>query len=74
MATKSAVKTVYIAQLQARYPFYTEGSRPLELAHQAADAALSGAMKLDGECWDNALQACGLSKRITLKALAALPA
>lgn len=73
MATKAKLKACYIRNLQATYPFYTEGSRPLELAHKAADAAISGAQKLKGDCWDAALTECGLSKSITLKALAALP-
>lgn len=74
MTTKTAIKSAYIAALQAAYPFYEEGSRPLELAHKAADAALNGVQTIKGECWDKALEACGLSKWATLKELAALPA
>ncbi len=74
MATKTLVKAQYIAHLQARYSFYVEGSRQLELANQAVDAALAGTLKLQGECWTNALVDCGLSKRITMRELAELPA
>jgi hypothetical protein len=74
MTTKTLLKAQYIAQLQARYPFYTEGSRPLKLANEAADAALAGKMRLEGAAWEAALADCGLSKRVTLKELAALPA
>jgi len=71
--TKQAIKSAYIRRLQAAYSFYVEGSRPLELANLAADAALSGVQKIKGDCWDAALAECGLPKSITLKALAALP-
>ena len=74
MSNKSAIKASYIANLKATYPFYVEGSRPLALAHDAADKALSGAMKLKGECWDKALSDNGMSPRVTLAQLAALPA
>ncbi len=73
MATKSAIKAAYIAALQATYAFYTEGSRPLALANEAADSALSGKMKLKGACWDVALKANGLHPSITLRELAELP-
>jgi len=70
---KESIRASYIALLQETYPFYVEGSRPLALAHVAADAALAGKVKLKGDCWEMALIANGLSPRITLKALAALP-
>ena len=72
MATKSEIKARYIENLRAAYPFYTDGSKPLAAAHMAADAALAGKMKLEGECWDRALASCGLPKNITMKALEAL--
>jgi hypothetical protein len=74
MTTKAAVKSAYITNLKARYPFYTDGSRPLEMANEAADAALEGRVRLQGDCWSLALQQCGLNQRITLRELAALPA
>jgi hypothetical protein len=74
MPTKAQVKAAYIAALRRTYPFYTEGSRALELAHLAADKALAGAMKLEGAAWDEALKECGLSPRVTLRQLAALEA
>ena len=73
-ATKSSIKAKYIATLQELYPFYTEGSRPLELANLAADKALDGKMRLDGAAWFQALLLHGLDKRTTLKTLAELPA
>ena len=72
-ANKEGIRDLYIAQLQARYPFYTEGSKPLEMARLAVDKALSGKMKLEGECWERTLAVYSLPKNITLKALAALP-
>lgn len=72
MATKSKIKADYIANLKATYAFYVEGSSPLELANLAADKALAGIMRLEGDCWFNALASNGLPKNITLKALAAL--
>lgn len=74
-ATKSSIKKDYIEILQNLYEFYTEGSRPLELANLAADKALAGKMKLEGAAWHQALLAHGIdSKRVTLKTLAGLPA
>ena len=40
MGTKTEIKAKYIAALKATYPFYTEGSHPLALANEAADAAV----------------------------------
>lgn len=45
---KNKIKALYIQKLQATYPFYVDGSRPLELANQAADKALAGKVKLEG--------------------------
>lgn len=72
-ATKASVKAAYIANLRAAYPFYTDGSRPLSLANLAADAALAGIQKIEGECWTKALRDNNLQKATTLKMLAALP-
>jgi len=70
---KSAIKKLYIEKLQSTYPFYAEGSKPLAMANQAADAALSGKIKLDGDCWNSAVkEVTGLS-RWTMRNLAELP-
>lgn len=71
---KQAIKTLYIQKLQAAYPFYTEGSRPLELAAQAADKALAGSVKLEGDCWNEAVREVTGLTRWTMRALAELPA
>lgn len=74
-ATKSSIKAKYIVTLKELYPFYSEGSKPLELANLAADKALAGKMKLKGAAWHQALLVHGIDpKRVTLKALAELPA
>ncbi len=72
-ATKSKIKADYIANLQATYPFYTEGSRPLQHANEAADQALAGKIELKGECWYAALRSNNLQKAITRRMLADLP-
>lgn len=72
-ANKAGMRELYIAELQAHYPFYTEGSRPLELAYMAVDKALSGGMKLSGDCWERVLRTYSLPLNVTAKALAALP-
>lgn len=73
-ANKEGMRELYIAELQAQYPFYTEGSRPLELAYQAVDAALSGKIKLAGECWERVLRTYSLPLNISNKSLAKIPA
>ena len=72
-ANKDGIRELYLAELQAHYPFYTLGSRPLALAEQAVDAALAGHMHLTGECWHRALMTYSLPPNVTLKALKALP-
>jgi hypothetical protein len=73
MTTKTQLRDAYIARLQATYDWYVDGSRPLALAHAAVTEALSGGLKLDGLCWNQALRECGLSTFITRKALSELP-
>lgn len=73
MITKTKIKETYIRLLQETYPFYEEGSRPLALAKQTTDDALSGRCWLKGDCWIRALSENGLSPHITPRALAALP-
>jgi hypothetical protein len=71
--TKREIKAAYIAKLQSRYPFYTDGSKPLALANEAADKALAGLYRLEGDCWFEALALAGLTKRSTIAQIAALP-
>lgn len=71
---KSKIKALYIQKLQATYPFYIEGSRPLELANQAADKALAGKLKLEGECWESAVREATGLKTWTKKMIEGLPA
>lgn len=71
--TKSEIKAAYIAQLQTRYPFYTEGSRPLAAANDAADKALAGLIRLEGDCWFESLALAGLNNRSTKAQIAAIP-
>lgn len=71
--TKTNIKACYIACLKTTYAFYEEGSKPLALAHQAADAALSGKQKLQGDCWFKALAANGVQKAASCAMLADLP-
>lgn len=73
MGTKTKIKARYIALLKVRYPLYTEGSRPLALAHDAADAALTGKIKLEGECWEQAVREVSGLSRWTMCQLSELP-
>lgn len=71
---KAAIKDAYIAKLQQHYPtFYLPGSRPLDLAVMAADRALAGALKLEGECWSAAVTDVTGLTRWTMADLAGLP-
>jgi hypothetical protein len=72
-ATKSSIKESYITTLKNLYPFYVEGSRPLDLAHKAADQALAGKMKLEGEAWFQTLLLHGIDRRATMRFLSELP-
>lgn len=72
-ATKSNIKSAYIAYLQDTYPFYTEGSKPLDMANYAVNQALAGRVKLTGICWDKALRDYGVSVNATMKTLSELP-
>lgn len=69
---KNKIKALYIQKLQATYPFYVDGSRPLELANQAADKALAGKVKLQGECWESAVREATGLKTWTMATLAGL--
>lgn len=71
---KAAIKTAYIAKLQHTYPtLYLPGSKPLQLAEIAADNALSGRLKLEGECWTWAIRKVTGHKSMTMRDLANLP-
>lgn len=70
---KAAIKSAYIAKLQQTYPFYTDGSRPLELAEMAARQALAGQLNLKGECWSTAVTDVTGWTRWTMRQLAGLP-
>lgn len=71
---KAAIKDAYLAKLQHTHPtIYQTGSRPLELAGLAADQALVGRLKLEGECWSAAVQDVTGWSRWTMASLAGLP-
>lgn len=72
-ANKDGIRELYIAQLQAAYPFYTEGSRSLAVAYEAVDAALAGNLKLSGNCWERTLETYSLPKNVTRATLRDLP-
>ena len=72
--SKSAIKADYIKNLIATYPaIYTPDSKPLNLAGLAADQALAGKMKLEGDCWFAALKRNNVQKAATMKMLSELP-
>ena len=73
--SKSKIKADYLARLQARYGFYMPGSKPLTLAGMAADKALAGEIRLEGDCWFDALRAAGVRNptSATRKEIASLP-
>ena len=75
--TKLQLRHNYLNNLEAMYSGqvdYSSGSRAREAAIRAADAALSGSIKLEGKAWDNALASVGLSATATRAQIAALPA
>ena len=75
--TKLQLRHNYLNNLEAMYcgqVDYSSGSRAREAAIKAADAALSGSIKLEGEAWDKALASVGLSATATRAQVAALPA
>lgn len=75
--TKLEVRHHYLNNLEAMYAGrvdYSSGSRARELAIKAADAALMGQIRLEGDAWFAALAEAGLSARSTRAQIAALPA
>ena len=74
--TKLEVRHHYLNNLERRYAGqvdYSSGSRAREIAIKAADAALAGQIKLEGEAWFAALKLAGLPKSATKAQIAALP-
>ena len=75
--TKSAIKADYLAGLADAYEWARNGGpvqeRGLHLAGEAADKALAGKMRLEGEVWYAALAANGVHKAAPLRVLAELP-
>ena len=73
--SKSKIKSEYVARLQRTYAFCTTGSRPLTLAMRAADKALAGEIRLEGDCWFDALKVAGVRnpRSATRKEIASLP-
>lgn len=75
--TKLEVRHHYINNLVEMYEGrvdYSSGSRAREAAIAAADAALSGHIKLEGDAWFKALAMAGLGKTATKKQISSLPA
>lgn len=74
--TKLEVRHHYLNNLETMYAGkidYSSGSRAREAAIKAADAALAGSIRLEGEAWFKALAVAGLNKRSTKAQIAALP-
>ena len=75
--TKLEVRHHYINNLVEIYAGrvnYSSGSPAREAAIKAADAALAGSIKLEGEAWFKALAVAGLKPSATKRQIAALPA
>lgn len=74
--TKLEVRHHYINNLVEMYAGrvdYSSGSRAREAAIAAADAALAGKIKLEGDAWFAALAKANLPKSASKKMIAALP-
>lgn len=74
--TKLEVRHYYLNNLVEIYAGkvdYSSGSRAREMAIKAADAALDGKIRLEGEAWFKALALAGLGKLSTKSQIAALP-
>ena len=75
--TKLKLRHDYLNNLEVIYAGqvdYSSGSRAREAAIKAADAALAGLIKLEGQAWTKALVSAGLSERASKSQIAALPA
>ena len=74
--TKLELRHHYLCNLEKLYAGkvdYSSGSRARESAIKAADAALAGHIRLEGDAWFAALALAGLNKRSTKAEIAALP-
>jgi len=74
--TKMEIRHHYLNNLVTMYAGkvdYSSGSRAREMAIKAADAALAGQIKLEGDAWFAALALAGLGKNATKAQIAALP-
>jgi hypothetical protein len=74
--TKMQIRHDYLNNLERIYAGridYSSGSRARELAIKAADAALAGDIKLEGQAWFEALASNGVQKSATKKMIEGLP-
>ncbi len=74
--TKLEVRHRYLNNLETLYAGrvdYSPGSRAREMAIKAADAALAGHIRLEGDAWFAALKLAGLDSRSSRAQIAALP-
>lgn len=73
MSTKTQFKNAYRQELVSRYAWAT--GEKLERFMASVETTLNGGntWTRSGEAYEAALVACGLPKRITLKALHAMP-
>lgn len=73
---KLQIRHDYLNNLETMYRGrvdYSSGSRPRELAIKAADAALAGSIKLEGDAWEKAVRGVTGWTRWTKAMIAALP-
>jgi hypothetical protein len=76
MANKLRIRHDYLNNLEKLYVGkvdYSSGSRAREAAIKAADAALAGHIKLEGEAWFSALKMSGVPKSASKSYIAGLP-
>lgn len=74
--TKLEIRHHYLNNLERMYAGrvdYSSGSRARELAIKAADAALRGEIRLEGDAWFEAIAVAGLNKYSTRKEIASIP-
>ena len=63
-----------LVEIYAGQVDYSCGSMAREAAIKAADAALAGHIKLEGQAWERALASVGLPKSVSRAEISALPA
>lgn len=77
--TKAKIKAAYLTKLAETYPWArgdmgeTVQTRGFAKAAETADLALAGKLKLEGDCWFEALRENGVQKAATRAMIAALP-